>query len=124
MELLLFFFSNIHSVIFHPSLRKANIYPRLLRWRSGKDSASQAGDKGSIPGLGRFPGEGNGNSLQYSCLGNAMDRGSWQATVHGVTRVRHALATELQQQQPLYKEVVFSLGAILSVLPSLQPRLN
>ena len=53
-----------------------------------------------------------------------MDKGAWQATVHGVTGVRHALATELQQQQPLYKEVVFSLGAILSVLPSLQPRLN
>ena len=124
MELLLFFFSNIHSVTFHPSLSKANIYPRLPRGHSGKESASQAGDKGSIPGLGRFPGEGNGNSLQYYCLGNAMDRGSWQATVHGVTRVRHALATELQQQQPLYKEVVFSLGAILPAPPSLQPRLN
>ena len=40
---------------------------------------------GSIPGLGRSPGEGNGNRLQYSCLENAMDRGAWQATVHGVT---------------------------------------
>ena len=124
MELLLFFFSNIHSVTFHPSLRKANIYPRLHRWRSGKESASQAGNKVLIPGLGRFPGEGNGNSIQYSCLGNAMDRGSWQATVHGVTRVRHALATELQQQQPLYKEVVFSLGAILLAPPAFQPKLN
>ena len=53
-----------------------------------------------------------------------MDRGSWQATVHGVTRVRHALATELQQQQPLYKEVVFSLGAILLAPPAFQPKLN
>ena len=39
---------------------------------------------GSIPGLGRSPGEGNGNPLQYSCLGNLMDRGAWQATFHGV----------------------------------------
>ena len=41
---------------------------------------------GLICGLGRFPGEGNGNPLQYSCLGNPMDRGAWQATVHGVTK--------------------------------------
>ena len=40
----------------------------------------------SIPGLGRSPGGGNGNALQYSCLGNPMDRGTWQATVHGVTK--------------------------------------
>ena len=43
-----------------------------------------AGDVGSIPGLGRSPGEGNGNPLQYSCLGNPMGRGAWQATVHSV----------------------------------------
>ena len=48
----------------------------------------------SIPGSGRSPGEGDGNSLQYSCLGNPMDRGAWRATVHGVTRVGHDLATE------------------------------
>ena len=47
-----------------------------------KESACNAGDLGLIPGLGRFPGEGNGNSLQYSCLENLMDRGAWQATVH------------------------------------------
>ena len=41
---------------------------------------------GFIPGLGRFPGEGNGNLLQYSCLENSMDRGAWWATVHGVTK--------------------------------------
>ena len=51
----------------------------------GKESACNAGDKGSIPGLGRSPGEGHGNPLQYSCLENPMDRGAWQATVHGVT---------------------------------------
>ena len=43
-----------------------------------------AGDEGLIPGLGRSPGEGNGNPLHYSCLENPMDRGAWQATVHGV----------------------------------------
>ena len=51
----------------------------------GKESACNAGEPGSIPGLGRPPGEGNGNLLQYSCLENSMDREVWQATVHVVT---------------------------------------
>ena len=51
-----------------------------------KESACSAGDPGLIPGLGRFPGEGNGNPLQYSCLGNPMDRGAWQAAIHGVAK--------------------------------------
>ena len=45
-----------------------------------------AGDMGLVPGLGRFPGEKNGYPLQYSCLGNPMDRRAWQATVHGVSK--------------------------------------
>ena len=49
-----------------------------------KNPPTNAEDAGSIPGLGRSPGEGNGNPLQYSCLGNPMDRGPWLATVHGV----------------------------------------
>ena len=49
-------------------------------------SARDARDVGSIPGSGRSPGEGNGNPLQYSCLGNSMDRGAWQATVHRVAK--------------------------------------
>ena len=52
-----------------------------------KTSASNAGDLGLIPGLGRFPGEGNGNPLQYSCLENPLDRGAWWATVHGVAEL-------------------------------------
>ena len=52
-----------------------------------KESACNAVDQGSIPGLGRFPSEGNGNPLQYSCLGNPMNRGDLQATVHAVPRV-------------------------------------
>ena len=51
-----------------------------------KESACSAGDPGSIPGLGRSPGEGNGNTLQYPCLENLMDRGAWCAAVHGVTK--------------------------------------
>ena len=50
----------------------------------GKASACNVGDPGSIPGLGRSPGEGNGSPLQYSCLENPMGGGAWQATVHGV----------------------------------------
>ena len=51
-----------------------------------KESACNAGDPGSIPGLGRSPGEGNDNPPQYSCLGNPMDRGAWWATIDGVTK--------------------------------------
>ena len=59
-----------------------------------KESACSAGDTHSIPGSGRLLGEGNGNPLQYSCLGNPKDREAWQATVHVVTRVGHDLATK------------------------------
>ena len=52
----------------------------------GKASAYNAGDLGLIPGSGRSPGEGNGNPLQYSCLENLMDGGTWWTTVHGVAR--------------------------------------
>ena len=58
----------------------------------GKASARNAGDLGLIPGSGSSPGEGNGNPIQYSCLENPMDRGAWQATVHGIPRVGHDLA--------------------------------
>ena len=51
-----------------------------------KNLPAKAGDMGPITGLRRSPGEGNGNPFQYSCLGNPMDRGTWWATVHGVTK--------------------------------------
>ena len=51
-----------------------------------KNQLANAGDAGSVPGSGRSPGEGNGNPLQYSCLDNPLDRGAWQAIVHGVTK--------------------------------------
>ena len=51
-----------------------------------KNPPANVGDLGSIPGLGRSPGEGNGHRLQYSCLENPVDRGGWWATVHGIRR--------------------------------------
>ena len=66
----------------------------------GKESACNVGDLGSIPGLGRSPGEGNGKPLQYSCLENPMDRGAWQAkiqtVVHGIARVGLFLSYSLK----------------------------
>ena len=61
-------------------------YVGLPRWLSGKESACDAGDVGLIPGAGRSPGGGNGNPLQYSCLGNPMDRGVWWVTVQKVAK--------------------------------------
>ena len=56
-------------------------------WGSdSEESACNAGEPGSVPGSGRSPGEGNSNPLQYSCLENSMDRGAWEATVHGVAK--------------------------------------
>ena len=67
------------------------IYSPIIVFSSGSDSresACNAGDPGTIPGLGRCPGEGNGYPLQYSCLENSMERGAWWATVHGVAKSR------------------------------------
>ena len=60
-------------------------------WLSGKEPACNAGDLDLIPELGRSPGEGNGNPLQHSSLGNPLDRGAWRATVYGVTTSRTRL---------------------------------
>ena len=62
----------------------------LLRWLSGKEFACNAGDTGSIPRLGKSLGEGN--PLQYSCLGNPMNRGGWWSIVHGVAKSRKGLS--------------------------------
>ena len=61
-----------------------------------KNPPANAGDSDSVPGLERFPGEGNVNSLQYSCLGNPMDRGAWTATVHEVAMNQPALSMHAQ----------------------------
>ena len=68
--------------------------PWLPGGSDGRESACNVRDLDSIPGSGRSPGEGNSNPLQYSCLENPIDRGAWQATVHGVSRVGHDLATK------------------------------
>ena len=73
-----------------------------------KNPPTNAGNGISTPGLGRSPGEGNGNPLQYSHLENSMDRGAWRATVHGgCKRVRHDLVSK--QQQRWYWYVVLGL---------------
>ena len=82
-----------------------------------KNLPASAGDLGSIPGSGRSPGEGNGNPVQYSCLGHPMDRGAWWATVHGVTKesdtteqlnkntdVQSALRNQMQKPLLLLRE--------------------
>ena len=63
----------------------------------GKESTCNAGDPGSIPGLGRSPGEGNGNPLQCSCLKNPMDQGAWWATVLGIEKSRTRLSDQHTQ---------------------------
>ena len=56
-------------------------------------TAGDARNVGLIPGIRKSPGEGNGNLLQYSCLGNPMDRGAWRATVHGVSKTKTQLSS-------------------------------
>ena len=62
---------------------------------AGQESSCNVGDLGSIPGLEKSPGGGNGTSLQYLCLENPMDRGAWQATVHGFTKSQTRLSTQV-----------------------------
>ena len=65
-----------------------------------KNPPANSGDSSSVLGSERSPGAGNSNPLQYSCLGNPGDRGTWQATVHGVARVRYDLVTKPPQPPP------------------------
>ena len=67
----------------------------------GKESACSAGYPGSMPGLRRSPGEGNGSPLLYSCLENSMERGAWQATVHGVTKCQTWLSTDVKERKKI-----------------------
>ena len=94
-----------------------------------KNPPANTGDVPSIPGSGRSPGEGNGNPLQYSCLGNSMDWGAWQAIVHGVARVRHNLEAT-QEFQPSFQlhflknttcKVVHTFGKVYIIQPNLSP---
>ena len=82
----------------YSSISRVTIYCFLIHDKGfpgdsdSKESACNAGDSSSIPGLGRSPGEGNGNPLQYSGLENPKDRGAWRDTVHGVTKSRTHLS--------------------------------
>ena len=66
-------------------------FPGGINSNESACEAEDTGDMGSIPGLGRSPGEGNGNPFQYSCLGNPMDRRAWRAIVHGAAKSRTQL---------------------------------
>ena len=75
----------------------------------GKESACNAGDLGLIPELGRSPGGGNGNLLQYFCLENLMDRGAWQAVIHGTTKswTRPSNYTTTNELENVLFEMIF-----------------
>ena len=75
---------------------------------NSRESTCNAGDLGLIPALGRSPGGGNGNPLQYSCLENPMDGGAWWTTVHGSQRVRHDWATSLKEARWQYIALSYS----------------
>ena len=79
---------------------------------------TQAGDADSIPGSGRFPGRGNGYPLQYSSLGNPMDRGAWQATVHRVIKSRTGLTMYTHIQYDYTK--AFLVAQLVKNLPDTQ----
>ena len=87
------------QILFLNKIRNKNFQKCRLSTKMGfprgsefKASACNAGDLGSNPGLGRSPGEGNGNPLQYSCLENPMDRGAWWSTVHRVAKSQTQLS--------------------------------
>ena len=87
-----------------------------------KNLPTNVGFLGSIPGLGRSPGEGNGNPFQYSCLGNPMDREAWQATVHAVTRVGYEWETEHIHTVCAFKRSFYTLYSCLECFfPFLSP---
>ena len=75
-----------------PALQADSLPSGFPGGSDSKPFAYNVGDPGWLSGSGRSPGEGNGNLLQYSCLGNAMDRGAWWATVHEVTKSRTRLS--------------------------------
>ena len=79
---------NSRGCVLISEIKKCTELPPLLGFPAGSDGKKydcNVGDRGSISGSGRSPGEGNGNPLQYFCLENPMDRGSWWATVFGLT---------------------------------------
>ena len=82
-EKVIFSFSYMEGMIFLWLVISCEAFPG---GSDSKEFTCNAGDSGSIPGSGRFPGEGNDYPLQYSCMENSMDRGTWQAIVHAVAK--------------------------------------
>ena len=90
-----------------------------------KETACNAGDPGSIPWLGRSPGKGNSNELQYACLENSTDRGAWQATVHGVPNSQTQLSNfhlSLSQHNTSFSSVQFN--SVAQSCPTLRDPMN
>ena len=117
-------FSSQGSASNHPSSlnRGSPKSPGLPGGSDGKATICNVGDPGSIPGLGRFPGEGNGNPLQYSCLENPLDRGAWQTTVHGVAKSRTRLSNlTLLLLYPKVKHSISTRSSSTAVLLSMAP---
>ena len=89
------------------------LFRRFPGGLDGKEFAHNAGDPGSVPGLGRSPGEGHGNPLQYSCLENPMNRGARWATVHGVAKSRTGLSdftfTHFTREKELWHQPVLAV---------------
>ena len=88
-------------------LKRQSMHANMLMGFPGGSASKEP--LGSIPGLGRSPGKGNGNTPQYSCLGNPMDRGAWQATVHGVTKRWTQLSAHAHTQTCLWDASFFPL---------------
>ena len=86
--------THTHTVCNCKILETTQVFMGFPDNSGGKESTCNTGDLGSIPGLGRSPGEGNGSPLQYSYLGNSMDRGAWRATVHKLQRTGHDWVTK------------------------------
>ena len=78
-----------------------------------KESACNAGGMGSVPGLGRSSGGGNGNPLQYSCLENSMDKGAWQATVHRVTKSQTWLKRLSKHAYMMHSDILCFIYSII-----------
>ena len=85
-------FSKACEILYNLTPRSQFQYGSFPHGSDSKESACSAGDLGSIPGLGRSSGEGNGYPLQYSCLENPMNRGAWQNTVHGAAKSQTRLS--------------------------------
>ena len=90
----------------------------LPRWVGSKESAYSAGaaeDVSSIPGSGRSPGRGNSNPLQYSCLGNPMDRGAWRATVHGIIKICTELSMHTCVHTHTHTQLLYNVMLVSAV---------